>query len=358
MNTMPYLLPTSSSNLAHQNAALGLEEDPYTKPEAERPLRLLTQDGIELDARWFEPAGPVRAVALMAPATGVPQRFYAPFALWLCQRGYAVLTLDYRGMGDSAKAPHASMRDWMLRDLPAALDEVLARARQNERRLPVVWMGHSLGGHALPLQTRLHEVDAALTVGAQLPSFKRWPSAHRRWGAWFFFKVWLPLWVGLTGRLPGWTFGGGPALPGPAAMDWSNWGGLPDYYRSDPSMAEHLHAARWQGVAQLWCISDDWIFGPEPAVRALQRAFDGAPGRAELLHIHPLDVGAQQLGHFGVFRRQHGERVWPLWLQRLEEAVPALRQSWSVLSPFEPTLETSTRCRTGEPANAAKNEEH
>lgn len=95
---MPYLLPTSSSNLAHLNAALGLEEDPCTKPEAERPLRLLTEDGVELDARWFEPAGPVRAVALMAPAAGVSQRFYAPFALWLCQRGYAVLTLDYRCM--------------------------------------------------------------------------------------------------------------------------------------------------------------------------------------------------------------------------------------------------------------------
>jgi predicted alpha/beta hydrolase len=223
----------------------------------------------------------------MAPATGVPQRFYAPFAQWLCQSGYAVLTRDYRGMGASAQAPQASMRDWMLRDLPAALDAVLARARQSGR------------------------------------------------------------------RLPGWTFGGGPPLPGPAAMDWSHWGSLPDSYRSDPSMAEHLHASRWQGVAQLWCISDDWIFGPEPAVRALQQAFDGAPGRAELLHLHPQDVGAQQLGHFGVSRRQQGERVWPLWLQRLEDAVPALRQSRSAPLPDKPLLRPSARSRSGESADAA-----
>jgi predicted alpha/beta hydrolase len=319
-------LPAGSPNLRHLHAALGLDEDPHTEPPVGRPLRLHTQDGFELEARWFEPAGPARAVALMAPATGVPQRFYAPFAQWLSQRGYAVLTLDYRGMGASAEAPQASMRDWMLRDLPAGLDEVLARAEQIDRRLPVVWLGHSLGGHALPLQARLHEVDAALAVGAQLPAFKRWPTGHGRIGAWLFFKAWLPLWVGLTGRLPGWTFGGGPALPGPAAMDWSRWGSLPDYYRSDPSMAEHLHATRWRGVAQLWCIGDDWIFGPEPAVRALQRAFDGAPGRADLLHLHPHEVGARRLGHFGVFRRQQGERVWPSWLQRLEDAVPALRR--------------------------------
>jgi predicted alpha/beta hydrolase len=358
MNPMSLPLPAASPNLPQLHAALGLKEDPGAELGVGRRVRLLTQDGFELDAHWREPAGPARAVALMAPATGVPQRFYAPFAQWLCQRGYAVLTLDYRGMGASAQAPQASMRDWMLRDLPAALDAVLARARQSGRRLPVVWLGHSLGGHALPLQARLHEVDAALAVGAQLPAFRRWSAGHRRFGAWFFFRAWLPLWVGLTGRLPGWTFGGGPPLPGPAAMDWSHWGSLPDYYRSDPSMAEHLHASRWQGVAQLWCISDDWIFGPEPAVRALQQAFDGAPGQAELLHLHPQDVGARHLGHFGVFRRQHGERVWPLWLQQLEDAVPALRQSRPAPLPDAPSLQPSARCRPGEPADAAGNEEH
>jgi predicted alpha/beta hydrolase len=317
MNPMSLPLPAASPNLPQLHAALGLKEDPGAELGVGRRVRLLTQDGFELDAHWREPAGPARAVALMAPATGVPQRFYAPFAQWLCQRGYAVLTLDYRGMGASAQAPQASMRDWMLRDLPAAL-----------------------------------------AVGAQLPAFRRWSAGHRRFGAWFFFRAWLPLWVGLTGRLPGWTFGGGPPLPGPAAMDWSHWGSLPDYYRSDPSMAEHLHASRWQGVAQLWCISDDWIFGPEPAVRALQQAFDGAPGQAELLHLHPQDVGARQLGHFGVFRRQHGERVWPLWLQQLEDAVPALRQSRPAPLPDAPSLQPSARCRPGEPADAAGNEEH
>ncbi|MEI7444232.1 MAG: alpha/beta hydrolase [Burkholderiales bacterium] len=326
MHTEPHPLLPGSPDLHHLHAALGLDDDRETEPRTGRPHRLHTEDGAALEARWFEPVGPARAVALMAPATGVPQRFYAPFAQWLSRRGYAVLTLDYRGMGASAEAPEASMRDWMLRDLPAALDAVLARAGRDDHRLPVIWLGHSLGGHALPLQARLHEVDAALTVGAQLPSFARWPAGVPRFGAWFFFRAWVPLWVGLTGRLPGWTFGGGPDLPGPAATDWSRWGALPDYYRSDPSMAGHLHASNWRGVAHLWCIGDDWVFGPEPAVLALQRVFEGAPGRAELLTLHPHEAGARRLGHFGVFRRHLGERVWPHWLQRLEAAVPALRR--------------------------------
>lgn len=330
-----------SPNLMQLHAALGLHEPPAPTAQAaqaaqsapsEQAVTLRTDDGSSLSAHWFEPPGAARAVALLAPATGVPQRFYAPFARWLAERGYAVLTLDYRGMGRSGAAAGgatASMRDWMLADLPAALDAVLARAGrdggQGAARLPVLWVGHSLGGHALPLQPRLHEVDAAIGVGAQLPSFSRWPAGLGRLGARFFFRQWLPLCVRAFGRLPGWALGGGLPLPAPAALDWSRWGGLPDYYRSEPAMAERLQAHRLQGVAHFWCIADDWVFGPEPAVRALQRAFDAAPGRAELLRLHPREVGARRLGHFGVFRRRIGARVWPRWLDGIEAAVPRLR---------------------------------
>jgi predicted alpha/beta hydrolase len=336
MHTLSVSSPVlGSPNLLQIHAALGLHEPPPTREHA---LTLRTHDGSPLSAHWFEPPGAARAVALLAPATGVPQRFYAPFARWLAERGYAVLTLDYRGMGRSAAAggSAASMRDWMLADLPAALDAVLARAGRDDgrdvgcsggqgaARLPVLWVGHSLGGHALPLQPRLHEVDAAIGVGAQLPSFSRWPAGMGRLGARFFFRSWLPLCVRAFGRLPGWALGGGLPLPAPAALDWSRWGGLPDYYRSEPAMAERLQAHRLQGVAQFWCIADDWVFGPEPAVRALQRAFDAAPGRAELLRLHPREVGARRLGHFGVFRRDVGPRVWSRWLDGIEAAVPRL----------------------------------
>ena len=65
----------------------------------------------------------------------------------------------------------------------------------------------------------------------------------------------------------------------------------------------------------------------------------------------------KEMGHFGVFRRQHGERVWPLWLQRLEDAVPALRQSRSAPLPDEQSLRPSARSRSGKSADAAGTEE-
>jgi len=312
-----------SPNLAQLHASLDLPEDLARHEEI--PVLLPLSADRHLAARWFEPRHGARAVALIAPATGVPQRFYAALARWMAARGYAVLTLDYAGLAASRDAldQGASMRDWMLRDLPLALGAVQSRAR--EARLPVVWVGHSLGGHALPLQPALAGVDAALCIGAQLPAFHRWPAGHRRWGARFFFERYVPAWVRWAGRLPRWALGGGEDLPRAAAMDWSRWGQLPDYYVSDPDMAQHLRPQDWRGVAHFWCVADDWVFGPEPAVQALVDAFRAAPGCAELRRLHPRDIGQRKLGHFTPFARHVGERLWPRLFDELESAVPRLR---------------------------------
>lgn len=319
----------ASPNLPHLHAAMGLAAPP-AKP-AERPVQLPLPDGGALQGMWFEPVAAARAVALVAPATGVPQRFYAAFARWLSAQGYAVLTLDYRGLAQSRQAgpiqaPGASMRDWMLLDLDAALTSALVRAEQVAgARLPLLWVGHSLGGHALTLQPRLAEVDAVLCVGAQLPAAHRWPAGYARWGAAFFFKRWLPWIVGRLGHLPSWALGGGEPLPAAAAMDWSRWGQMPNYFASDPALAHAYQPGAFKGVAHFWCVRDDWVFGPEPAVQALVDAFDSAPGRAELRRLSPEAVGLRRLGHFAPFSRRVGARVWPKLLAELEAAVPALQ---------------------------------
>lgn len=315
-----------SPNLDQLHAALGLADAPEAR---ERLLELRTADGVRLAARVYEPAGAARAVALVAPATGVPQRFYRPFARWLSEQGYAVLSLDYRGLAESrcpgGGTEQASMRDWMLQDLPTALQAAQRRATQDGRRLPLLWVGHSLGGHALALLEGVEQLDAAVCVGSQLPAFARWPAGHARWGARLFFQAWLPAVVGLFGRLPAWALGGGLSLPAPAARDWSRWGQMANYFASDPALRGQLRAARFRGVAHLWSVSDDWVFGPEAAVQALADAF--APGRAQLQRLHPAEVGQRALGHFGAFRPTAGATVWPLLLARIEAAVPALRRA-------------------------------
>lgn len=295
---------------------------------SELDLCLTAQDGFQLWATVFEPVTPARAVALMAPATAVPRHYYRAFARWLSARGYAVITLDYRGIGDSRLSTQAtrsiSMRDWMQLDLQAALAAVHRRAQTGpDEPLPTLWVGHSLGGHALAQCQGLESLDAAIGVAAQLPFWKLWPRWHQRMGALLFFGFWLPLCVRLFGGLPGWAIGGGEDLPAAAARDWSRWGMMPGYFTSDPSVV--LTAHRWAGTAHLWAISDDKVFGPPKAVDALRLAFADAPGVAELRHIAPKDLGVAKIGHFGPFRRAIGERLWPRLLDEIEAAVPQLR---------------------------------
>ena len=303
-------------------------EGPPGQSHAELDVCLSAQDGTQLWATVFEPHRAARAVALMAPATAVPRHYYRAFARWLSARGYAVITLDYRGIGESrlaAPPEHTiSMRDWMQQDLQAALAAVQHRARAGAGTpLATLWVGHSLGGHALAQCQGLEDIDAAIGVAAQLPSWRLWPRWHQRLGALFFFGLWVPACVRLLGRLPGWAIGGGEDLPAAAARDWSRWGMTPGYFTSDPAV--DITAHRWTGTAHLWAISDDKVFGPRNTVEALRAAFAQAPGVAELRHVSPGDLGVRKIGHFGPFRRHIGTLLWPKLLDDIEAAVPQLK---------------------------------
>ncbi|MDP2416533.1 MAG: hypothetical protein U1D25_04125 [Hydrogenophaga sp.] len=67
-----------------------------------------------------------------------------------------------------------------------------------------------------------------------------------------FFKRWIPLCERLTGRLPGWALGGGEALPGAAALDWSRSGMSPGYFKDDPACAGWYQPHHFRGHMQMW----------------------------------------------------------------------------------------------------------
>src|SRR5687768_13651679 len=99
-------------------------------------ITILTADGVRLGADLYRsPAAPRRA-ALLAPALGVPRKFYRPFAEFLAGEGVATLVVDCRSGRDAA------LHDWADRDLPAAL----AHLRAAIPEVPLAWIGHSMGG--------------------------------------------------------------------------------------------------------------------------------------------------------------------------------------------------------------------
>lgn len=152
-------------------------------------LEIHTSDGASLRALVDDPPAGVAlrgtlvlAHAMFARKSSFGRRDRPGLSSALGARGFRTVAFDFRGHGDSAPPPCAaapSYDDFVRHDLPAVVE--YARARGDG--LPVVAVGHSLGGHvALAAQgTGRVAVDAVVAVAANvwLPELER---SRVRWG--------------------------------------------------------------------------------------------------------------------------------------------------------------------------------
>jgi len=285
---------------------------PEVSPDHGLAVTVAARDGFPLAGTLFG-AAPLaaRAKILLAPATGVAARFYRPFARCLASHGFDVLVIDYRGIGASRPARFqgrgiasldAGFGTWARLDLAAAWDSLAARLPA----LPMAYIGHSLGGQVFPLLPQATAAQAVMLVAAQVG----WV------GHWLRLST-LPKYVGLMGALavtaatlgygPGRVFGG-EDLPPRVARDWLSWGFHPRYLAGWHADARGRAAAVAAPVACLG-FSDDLDFAPPVAVDALSAWY---PSAAVTRHTFgPADVGGRALGHFGFFREDPGEALWP-----------------------------------------------
>lgn len=323
MNSNPTPTPTSPRWAAATAAASAKPSEPGAQTDRDH---LVADDGRHLAASWYEPAdGAARAVAVVSSAAGVPRGYYRAFGQWLAERGYAVLTYDYRGIAGSRRAPlrqePATMRDWAVLDMSAAL--AAAEARRATQSLPLLLVGHSFGGNAIGFARGVERADALLAVGSQVGEPRLYPGVHR-WMAEFFFRAWIPALVPLLGYFPGWAMGpGAQSMPAGVARQWARWGVHRGWAFADPAMHAHRSASGLTVPVHLWDVSDDLTFAPARAVDALAEQFRNAAVQRHTLT--PTQAGVAHLGHFGAFRRQVGPWVWERLLQPLEAAAPALR---------------------------------
>jgi predicted alpha/beta hydrolase len=272
----------------------------YTPPVPE-PVRFPARDGLRLAGDLFLPAGPPRAAALVAPAMGVARGYYGPFASFLAREGVAALTFDYRGIGGSRDGGRgATLGDWGERDLPGALDLLALRFPG----VPLLWVGHSVGGQLLGVADE-GRVAAAVLVGAQSGDWRLWPGA----GRWKLLALWyavIPLVVPLLGRLPAAVLGG-EDVPGGVAREWAEWGRARDYVLSHARPRGGLGFTRLTAPLLSYAFPDDDL-APLPAVEALLGYYSAA--RGELRVVRPAEIGARAIGHFGFFRERFEETLW------------------------------------------------
>jgi len=307
-------------------------ESPEPSPEA-RPIELVASDGFRLSATCYEPAGVPQAHLVVAGATGVPQGFYRRFALHAAQHGYRTLTLDYRGIGQSAPASLRGFEmqylDWAHFDLAAAVEAMADDTR------PLFMVGHSFGGHAFGLLPNHHRVARFVTF-ATGAGWHGWMPPLERVRVLAMWRVLGPLLTRWKGYLPWSLLGMGEDLPLNVYRQWRHWCRFPRYFFDDPAMAgvEARFAAVRTPILAANALDDSWA--PPRSRDAFMAAYRQADVRA--VDIDPRRFGpeARGIGHMGYFRPS----ARPLW----DEVLAWFAQ--------HPEVDTPQRAQVGAPSSA------
>jgi len=273
-------------------------------------VALTAADGYELAAkRYVNPQVTQRARLLIAGATGVPQGFYRRFAEFAAEQGFDVLTLDYRGIGDSAPDSligfNMDYRDWARYDLAAAV------AAHYCESMPLVVVGHSYGGHAIGMLPN-HELISAVYTFATGAGWHGWMPLLERWKAWFMWNVLGPVLTRKYQYLPGRRLGLGEDMPLAVFVQWRRWCSYPNYFFGDkklPDLAQQFAEVRLPFVAAN--ATDDWWALPRSR-NAFMTYYRNAPMIG--LDIEPKQIGVKSIGHMGYFRPQ----AQPLWQPALD----------------------------------------
>jgi predicted alpha/beta hydrolase len=285
------------------------------------PITITTADGFKLAAHRFAPAGEPKAVIVLPTAMGVKQDFYFPFARFLAQQGFAVQTFDYRGAGASVperfrrslRGFRANLFDWAERDYNAAV----RAAKDWHKRLPLLVIGHSLGGQLPGLLPDHHLIDGIITVacGSGYWRDNAPPTKRIVWFMWYFA---VPLYTRLFGYFPGKKVKKVGDLPKGVIFQWSQWCRSPHYVvdRAGRPIRDGYHGIRVP-ILSLSFTDDEMM--SRRSIDSLHDFYANAP--VERRYIAPQDVQAKRIGHFGFFRPEFQTSLWQQALEWLEQRV-------------------------------------
>ncbi|MFC7303280.1 alpha/beta fold hydrolase [Streptomyces monticola] len=177
--------------------------------------------GASFVLRALRAADPSAPVTVILPAMGTPARFYAPFAHALHGEGLSVVTVDLRGQGESAPRTGRGVRFGYREIVEVDLPAVLAAVRGQFPGVPLVLLGHSLGGQLglLHAATTGERVDALALIASGSVWYRGFGpllGPRNLVGSQLIAGV-----CALRGHWPGRRLGFGGDQPGGVMRDWA-----------------------------------------------------------------------------------------------------------------------------------------
>jgi predicted alpha/beta hydrolase len=274
-----------------------------TQPTMKESIEVQAQDGYPISVTGFVPTTWNGKVVLINSATGVKQRYYSDFALWLSEQGFRVFTYDYRGIGNSKPASLrgfvAYMHEWGILDYHAVLKHLFAG--YPEAQFTVI--GHSVGGQLIGMSPLSENVDKIVMIGAQTPFWKNFPMRKTMFTFWYFM---IPLFTKLFGYFPATKLRLFEDLPAEVALEWARWAKHENFIFDDlPFMKDRFSAIHQ--TALMVSFSDDEL-APIAAVEDLKRHYKNL--KWDHWRLKPEDILQNEIGHFGFFKKKFSRALW------------------------------------------------
>ena len=271
-------------------------------------------DGYSLSGRFYQSKQSTKNLPiLLCPATGITQGFYHNFIEWLTEQGSDVLVFDFRGIGDSLysslRDSNASIQDWGLLDIPAAIQTLLEKTGQEQ----VTLLGHSAGGQLLGIVSNYEKVAQVIAISGSTGHVKGLKGRTKRMAP-VMFNLVFPVSTLIKGYGATKMLGMGENLPKNVAKQWAQFCSKPGYVMNaiGKTIFEDYHAKVNCPITVYWS-SDDEI-ATEANVKDLLRLYPNA--NTDMIELEPQKHNHKAIGHMMMFKKSH-QNLWPIMAEKI-----------------------------------------
>ena len=271
-------------------------------------------DGFEIVGTLFEP-NKLKSVVMIAPATGIKKQFYRSFAQYLCERDFAVLIFDNRGIGESIRESinngNPSLTNWGVLDMTAALEYLKSKFPNKEYHL----IGHSAGGQLVGLMKNAMDLKSMFNFGSSSGSLKysKYPFKLK---SSFWLNIYIPLSNLIFGHTKSQWVGMGEPLPKEVGKEWTRWCNGTGYVKVDLGSRIREHLYDQLALNSMWVHAKDDDIANYDNVKDMIRVYPKM--KAEIVSLSPAEYGFADIGHMKFFSRKKS-KLWGLtidWLNR------------------------------------------
>ena len=195
--------------------------------------------------------------------------------------------------------------------------DILGLSAADYPDLPEVEDEYAVSMQQKVLRSMIEEVAFAVSTGYM----RRMPLAYRL-KTMFFFYLFAPVSIWLTGYLKAKKFGLMEDLPRNIVRDWRDWCEEEAYFfhpKFKEKKLKNIEIQSFNFPVAIFTASDDTISTPRNIASFWKRIKNNK--KTEFIELSPEKYGVFQIGHMGVFRRKFKDTIW-------QEALAKLNAMW------------------------------